>query len=202
MPSRTPSDIAELIVTVRGHRVLLSSELARVYGVPVKALNQAVKRNSERFPSDFAFRLTRSEAEALRRSRSQNVTLKQGANIKYAPLAFTEHGAIMAASVLNSPRAVRMSLFVVRAFVSLKQWIANHRELVSRLAALEARVGAHDEELQAVIRGIRQLMQSDERPRKRIGFGAPGESSTQPEPPSATEGCSAPRSKIGDGVIR
>ena len=173
MPTRTPSDIAELIVTVRAHRVLLSSDLARVYGVPVKALNQAVKRISARFPSDFAFRLTRSEAEALRRSRSQNVTLKQGGNIKYAPLAFTEHGAIMAASVLNSPRAVRMSLFVVRAFVSLKQWIANHRELVSRLAALEARVGAHDEELQAVIRGIRQLMQAAERPHKRIGFGTP-----------------------------
>ena len=91
---------------MRGHRVILSPDLAEIYGVETRALNQAVQRNQDRFPFDFAFRLTRDEAEAVHRSRSQSVTLKRGQNIKYLPLAFTEHGAIMAATILNSPRAV------------------------------------------------------------------------------------------------
>ncbi|HZM00197.1 MAG TPA: DUF5615 family PIN-like protein [Planctomycetota bacterium] len=118
----------------------------------------------------FAFRLTRPESEALRRSRSRNVTLKRGSNIKYAPMAFTEHGAIMAASILNSGRAVRMSLFVVRAFVTLRRWVAHHEEVCARLTALEERVGAHDQDLQVLIRGIRRLMEPVSRPQRRIGF--------------------------------
>lgn len=98
--------VERLILAVRGHRVILSPDLAEIYGVETRALNQALKRNQDRFPPDFAFRLTRAEVEATQRSRSQSVTLKRGQNIKYPPLAFTEHGAIMAATVLNSPRAV------------------------------------------------------------------------------------------------
>ena len=99
-----------LIYEIRGQRVMLDSDLARIYVVPTKAFNQAVKRNVDKFPADFMFRLTAKEAGSLRHSRSQIVTLKRGQNIKYLPYAFTEHGAIMAANVLNSPRAVQMSV--------------------------------------------------------------------------------------------
>ncbi|HXG98770.1 MAG TPA: ORF6N domain-containing protein [Gemmatimonadales bacterium] len=113
--------VARVIVTVRGFRAILSSDLAPIYGVQPKVLNQAVKRNAERFPPDFAFRLSKDDMTAIRRSRSQSVTLKRGAHVKYAPLAFTEHGALMAATVLNSRRAVQMSIFVVRAFLRLRE---------------------------------------------------------------------------------
>jgi len=102
------------ILEICGRRVILSSDLAEIYGGETKAINQAVKRNSARFPADFAFRLSSPEALELRRSRSQSVTLKRGQNIKYPPMAFTEHGALMAATVLNSPRAIHMSIFVIR----------------------------------------------------------------------------------------
>ncbi len=165
--------VARVIVTVRGLRVILSSDLARIYGVEPKVLNQAVKRNAERFPPDFAFRLSRDDLTAIRRSRSQSVTLKRGANVKYAPLAFTEHGALMAATVLNSRRAVQMSIFVVRAFLRLREWVAGQAELSTRLAQLERRVGEHDHELRAIIEALRQLIEPPEpRRRPRIGFGA------------------------------
>ncbi|HBH00946.1 MAG TPA: ORF6N domain-containing protein [Gemmatimonadaceae bacterium] len=164
--------VERLILTVRGQRVILASDLAAIYGVETRALNQAVKRNADRFPPDFAFRLSRAEAGALLRSRSQSVILKRGQNIKYAPLAFTEHGAVMAATVLNSPRAVQMSIFVVRAFLRLRAWVAGQAELSERLAKLEQRVGAHDHELKAIIRAIRELVQPPASPRRRIGFRA------------------------------
>src|SRR5687767_14298844 len=134
-----------LIIEARGQRVILASSLAEVYGVQVRSLNQAVRRNRRRFPTDFAFRLTRKEAEAVQRSRSQTVILKRGQNIKYLPLVFTEHGAIMAASVLNSPRAIRMSVFVVRAFLRLREWASTQSQLAARLAQLENRVDGQDE---------------------------------------------------------
>jgi hypothetical protein len=109
--------VDSLIVHVRGVRAILAPALARVYGVETRVLTQAVKRNADRFPEDFAFRLTPAEAQEIQRSRSQSVILKRGQNVKHAPLAFTEHGALMAAGVLNSPRAVQMSIFVVRAQV-------------------------------------------------------------------------------------
>lgn len=173
-------DIADsLIVEVRGQRVILASSLAEVYDVPVKALNQAVGRNTERFPSDFVFRLTLREAEALRetdtrrRSRSQNVTLKRGQNVKYRPLAFTEHGAVMAASVLKSKRAAEMSVFVVRAFLRLREWVAQHTRLAKRLDELESRVDGHDEQMLDVIRAVRRLIEPAAPPtRRRIGFSA------------------------------
>ncbi len=162
--------VERLIVSARGHRVLLASDLARIYGVEVRALNQAVKRNTERFPRDFVLRLTRNEAMPIQRSRSQSVILKRGKNIKYVPLAFTEHGAIMAASVLNSPRAVQMSIFVVRAFLRLREWVAGQAELSARLAELERRVGTHDRDLRAIIEAIRRLITPPASPKRRIGF--------------------------------
>jgi hypothetical protein len=133
-------------------------------------------RRRGRFPDDFAFRLTRDEAAELRRSRSQSVILKRGHNVKYPPLAFTEHGVIMAATVLNSPRAVRMSIFVVRAFLRFREWAADRTPLAARMADLERRVGEHDHELKAIIEAIRQLLQPphDARPRQ-IGFGSGSE---------------------------
>jgi hypothetical protein len=163
--------IARAIVTLRGQRVILSSNLARLYGVEPRALNQAVKRNAARFPPDFAFRLTRREAADLERSRSQSVILKRGANVKYAPLAFTEHGAIMAATVLNSERAVQMSIFVVRAFLKLREWVADQSALATKLAALERRVGEHDHELRAIVQALQSLLEPLDEPRRsRIGF--------------------------------
>src|SRR3972149_1750168 len=128
--------VERLILTVRGQRVILASDLAAIYGVETRALNQAVKRNADRFPPDFAFRLSRAEAGALLRSRSQSVILKRGQNIKYAPLAFTEHGAVLAATVLNSPRAVQTSIFVVRAFLRPRAWVAGPAAWAERAAPL------------------------------------------------------------------
>ena len=165
--------VARLILIVRGQRVILSADLAKVYGVETKALNQAVTRNRERFPRDFAVRLTRREAEDVQRSRSQSVTLKRGQNIKYRPLAFTEHGAIMAATVLSSPQAVQMSIFVVRAFLRLRALAGTQSELAARLAELDRRVGAHDRTLHDIIQAIRQLVQPVGHPnQRRIGFSS------------------------------
>ena len=141
-------------------------------------LNQAVKRNADKFPDDFMFRLTKDEAEELRRSRSQSVTLKRGQNIKYLPHAFTEHGAIMAATVLNSPRAVQMGVFVVRAFVRMRAALTDTRELARKLAALErevkARLDAHDAAIVDILSRIMDLIdppELPEPPKKQIGFG-------------------------------
>jgi hypothetical protein len=167
--------VARSIVYLRGQRVLLDADLANLYGVTTRALNQAVKRNIDRFPTDFLFRLTKAETMAL--NRSQIVTGSQKhRNPRFAPLAFTEHGAIMAASVLNSRRAVEMSVYVVRAFVQLRELLSSNRELAHRLADLEARVARkltkHDKELRAIIALIRQLMTSHEVKRRPIGFTA------------------------------
>lgn len=143
-----------------------------------KVLNQAVKRNADKFPDDFMFRLTNGEAEDLRRSRSQSVTLKRGQNIKYLPHAFTEHGAIMAATVLNSPRAVQMSVFVVRAFVRMRGALTETRDLARKLAALErevkARLDTHDTAIVDILARIMDMIDPPdlpEPPRKQIGFG-------------------------------
>ena len=137
---------------------------------PTRALNQAVKRNVARFPEDFVFRLLREEASGLRRSRSQFVILKRGEHLKYGRLAFTEHGAVMVAMVLNSPRAVQMSIFVVRAFLQLREWVVGQAGLAARLTELERRVGAHDHELKAIIQTIRGLLEPAVPPKKQIGF--------------------------------
>ncbi len=161
-------DIARRIHTVRGQRAILDKDLAALYGVSTKRLNQQVHRNADRFPTDFLFRLRPSEARSL---RLQSATSKSGrGGRRHPPTAFTEHGAVMAASVLNTPRAVQMSIFVVRAFLRLRQWVIGQAELAARLAELERRVGEHDHELKAIIQTIRGMLDPPAPPRKRIGF--------------------------------
>ncbi len=151
---------------IRGHRVILDADLAEVYGVPTKALNQAIKRNAERFPEDFMFKLSREEADSL---RSQTVTLKtvRGQHRKYLPYVFTEHGAIMAASVLNSSRAIEASVYVVRAFVKMREVLTSHKELVRRLDEMEQK---YDAQFKAVFDAIRALMEPPKIQRRRIGY--------------------------------
>jgi len=167
--------IANAIRVIRGKRVLIDSELAALYGVTTKRLNEQVKRNSRRFPEDFLFRLTAEEAGAL---RSQLATFEEGRgqHRKYLPYAFTEHGAIMAATVLNSPRAVEMSIYVVRAFVQLRSLMSANVELARRLDELEARLEKkltrHDEAIAAMLSAIRQLMNPPAARRRGIGFTA------------------------------
>ena len=138
------TEIASRIFVVRGKRVMLDSELAKLYGVETRVLNQAVRRNRERFPADFVLELTNQE---VMRSRSQSVILnvRRGSNVKHLPLAFTEHGAIMAATVLNSPRAVQMTVFVVRAFVKMRESLLVNAVLAREVAALRSRVDLLDE---------------------------------------------------------
>ncbi len=164
--------IERRIFVLRGHRVMLDRDLAELYGVEVRALNQAVKRNKDRFPSDFMFRLTSTEARAASALRSQNVTLKRGQHSKYAPYAFTEHGAVMLANVLKSPVAVRASIQVVRAFVRLRQMLGSHVALARRLEALERKVGKHDADLNAVLVILKKLLQAPpkDEPRRPMGF--------------------------------
>lgn len=161
------AQVDRTILTIRGERVMLDRDLAEVYGVTTKVLNQAVKRNELRFPSDFRFQLTREE-------RDEVVTnCDHLRNLKYAsalPWAFTEHGAIMAAAVLNSPRAVEMSVFVVRAFVRLREFARGHTEIAIRLDALEQRVTGHDEDLREMFNALRALLTPSPRTGREIGF--------------------------------
>ena len=162
--------IETAIVMVRGQRVILASDLARIYGVETRVLNQAVKRNIDKFPEDFTFRLTRVEAEEIAGSRSQSVILNRGQNVKYLPFVFTEHGAIMAANVLNSPRAAQMSVFVVRAFVRLRQMVTVHKEMAAKLTELERKVTIHDFHIKSLFEAIRKLMTPPEPKERKIGF--------------------------------
>lgn len=173
--------VQSMIVTVRGCRVILDADLARIYGVQTKALNQAVKRNAERFPEDFVFRLTSRELSdlALQTSapggpadRSQFVTGSQKhRDPRYLPYAFTEHGALMAANVLRSQRAVEMSVFVVRAFVQMRQELLTTRTLERRLAEIEKTLLAHDRALVELFKAIKPLLLPPEATEpRRIGF--------------------------------
>jgi phage regulator Rha-like protein len=171
------ANIDELIVSIRGQRVILAGDLAHIYGVETRVLNQAVKRNREKFPADFMFRVGLKDATMIRRSRSQSVILKRGMNIKYLPYAFTEHGSIMVANVLNSPRAVQMSVFVVRAFVRMRAALGDTRELARKLAALErelkGRLDVHESAIVDVLQRIMDILDPPlvPRPRRReIGF--------------------------------
>jgi phage regulator Rha-like protein len=147
---------------------MLDSDLAELYGVSTSRLNEQVKRNTHRFPADFKFRLTADEVRSL---RSQFATSNKGrGGRRYRPYAFTEHGALMVASVLNTRRAVELSVYVVRAFIKLREMLATHRELARKLAQLEKRMEGHDDEITAIFEAIRQLMEPEEKPAKRIGF--------------------------------
>jgi hypothetical protein len=170
--------VERAIFIVRGRRVILDSELAALYGVPVKRLNEQVKRNIGRFPEDFAFQLTREEVEIL---KSQIATSRStwGGSRK-PPTAFTEHGAVMAASVLNSPKAVEMSVEVVRAFVRLRQILSSNRQLAAKVEDLERKLAAHDKTLQGHHGNIRSLFMVIENlmpglSKRQIGFRAQGE---------------------------
>jgi hypothetical protein len=181
-------DIGSVIRTIRGQKVILDSDLARIFGIPTFRFNEAVKRNRERFPSDFLFQLTAQEAKSL---RSQIATLKQTGNPsqiamgsqkhrdpRFLPYAFTENGAIMAANVLNSPEAVRMSVFVVRAFVKMRDLLGGTKELARQLADLEkkltARLDVHESVIVDVLRRVMEILDPPplppEPPRRRIGF--------------------------------
>src|ERR1700733_7597123 len=165
------SAVESRILLLRHQRVILDTDIADLYGVPVKVLNQQVKRNRERFPADFVFQLTSKEDAVL---RSQFVTSKEGrGGRRYAPYAFTEHGAIMAATVLNSERAVEMSVFVVRAFVRLREMLATNRRLAGKIDELENRLDTHDSTIQDLLEAIKELMTPEDPPRKRIGFQLP-----------------------------
>ena len=163
--------ITHSILIVRAQRVLLDSELAALYDVTTKALNQAIKRNAERFPEDFMFRLSRTEAEALNRSQSVTGSQKHR-DPRFPPFAFTEHGAIMAATILNSSRAVEMSLYVVRAFVKLRELLVSNQELARRLDELERKLATHDQAITGILKTIRELMNPPEPKRRGIGFTA------------------------------
>jgi hypothetical protein len=161
--------IEQRILLIRGQRVMLDADLAGLYGTTTKRLNEQVKRNRGRFPEDFMFQLTKKEkAEVV-------AICDHLAKLKFSPVlpnAFTEHGAIMVASVLNTKRAIQVSVFVVRAFVKLREMLSTHKELAHKLAMLERKLQNHDESIRSLVVAIRQLMAppEPEPPKKRIGF--------------------------------
>jgi hypothetical protein len=170
MPKPTPApDVLSLVLTLRGKRVLLDSDLARLYGVPTRVFNQTIRRNAGRFPADFLFQITDEEFEFL---RSQIVTSKAGrGGRRYQPYVFTEHGAIMAATLLRSERAIHMSVFVIRAFVQMREAIAANAIILKRLAEIDQTLLEHDGALRAIWHQLQPLLQPPpEPPKRRIGF--------------------------------
>lgn len=157
----------ERILLIRGQRVILDEDLAELYGVETRRLNEQIKRNRERFPSDFMFQLTAKEWADL---KSQSATSSWGGR-RTTPYAFTEHGAVMAASVLNSPEAVEASVFVVRAFIAMRDALASTQPLARKLLELERKVGGHDETITALVGAIRELMETPAPKKRKIGFG-------------------------------
>ena len=179
--------IQSCILVLRGTRVMIDADLARLYGVPTKRINEQVKRNVRNFPEDFMFQLSAEEAELLHRLSSQNAPgsvreadrsqiatgspMQKHRDPRYRPYAFTEQGAIQAANILNSEAATEMSVHVVRAFVRLRLMVVNHKAISAKLAEIEIRVGAHDKQLTAVIAAVRRLAAPEgPRHRRKIGF--------------------------------
>ncbi len=167
---KTLDEVRTLIHTIRGQRVMLDTDLAALYGVETKALNQAVRRNIERFPDDFMFELTRDEYQSL---RSQIVTLDtgRGRHSKYLPLAFTEQGVAMLSSVLRSKRAVEVNIAIMRAFVQIRQLGAQYKELAALVEKIDKRSIKNSGEIELIIKALREIM-SPEAPtgKRRIGF--------------------------------
>jgi hypothetical protein len=162
--------IARSILILRGQRVILDSDLALIYGVSTGRFNEAVKRNIARFPQDFMLRLSDAEHAAL---ISQNATSKPGrGGRRKQPWAFTEHGAIQAANVLNSPRAIAMGVYVVRAFVQLRDLLASNKALAQKLSELEHTLKNHDQAIAAILSAIRELLHPPVPKRRAIGFTA------------------------------
>jgi hypothetical protein len=160
--------IENRILLIRGHKVIIDADLAEFYGVPTKRLNEQVKRNTNRFPADFMFQLSSEEKAKVVANCDHLEKLKYS---KALPYAFTEHGAIMAASVLNSPRAIEVSVFIVRAFIKLRQIIAGQKELQRKISQIERRLTDHDEQIIELVDLIKQLLNPKPPPNKRrIGF--------------------------------
>jgi hypothetical protein len=174
--------IESLILTIRGQKVILAADLAELYGVPTRRLNEQVKRNAERFPEDFLFKLSPQELADLRAQgaitadghaslRSQIAALKRGRHAKYRPFAFTEHGAIMAANVLNSPDAIKMSVYVIRAFIQMRETLATNAAILKRLAEIDKTLLNHDHALRAIWQKLQPLLAPPpDPPKRRIGF--------------------------------
>lgn len=159
--------IAQRILLVRGSKIMLDVDLATLYGVETRVLVQAVKRNIQRFPGDFMFQLTDDEWVIL---RSQFVISKGRGGRRYAPYAFTEHGALMLASVLKSERAVEIGVLVVRAFIRLRELLANNKELANRLEDMERKLTTHDQAITGLVDAVRQLMAPSVKKKRSIGF--------------------------------
>ena len=168
--------LATKILVIRGKKVMLDQDLAALYGVKVKVLNQAVKRNIKRFPDDFMFRLTWQETTNLKsqivasKSRSQTVTLKHGQNIKYLPYAFSEQGVAMLSSVLNSERAIQVNIAIMRAFIKLREVLLTHKELAQKLEELERKYQLHEKDIQAIFEAIIKLLEHPKEPPKPPRF--------------------------------
>ncbi len=159
--------IANLILQIRGGKVILDRDLAALYGTTTKKLNQAVKRNIDRFPADFMFNLTDEEKLEVVTNCDRLSGLKLSS---FLPFAFTEHGALMAASVLNTKQAIQVSVFIVRAFVKMREMLSTHKEITQRLDDLECRLKGHDETIQTLISAIRELMQPPAPRKLKVGF--------------------------------
>jgi hypothetical protein len=165
-----PEQIEQVILLIRGQRVMLDRDLAALYGVETKNLNKAVQRNRDRFPADFMFQLTLDEAQACAASRFQFGTLKRGQNIKYLPYVFTQEGVAMLSSVLRSPRAIQVNIAIMRVFVRLRETLALHKELAQKLAELEHKIEGHDASIRTLFNAIRELAAPPIKPRGEIGF--------------------------------
>ena len=162
-----PEHIEQVILLIRGQRVMLDRDLAALYGVETGNLNKAVLRNSERFPPDFMFQLTADEAEAL---RFHFGSLKRGQHFKYLPRVFTQEGVAMLSSVLRSPRAVQVNIAIMRVFVRLRATLALHKELAHKLAGLERKIEGHDTSIRTLFDAIRELAAPPAKPGREIGF--------------------------------
>ena len=162
-----PEIIEQKIFVIRGHKIILSPHLAKLYGVEPRALIQAVKRNKERFPLDFMFQLSDKE---FRNLKSQFVISSWGGFRRAKPYAFTEQGVVILSSVLRSKRAVQVNIVIMRAFVKLREILSTHKELAHKLSELERKVEKHDIEIRSIFEAIRQLISPLEKPRGKIGF--------------------------------
>jgi phage regulator Rha-like protein len=159
--------IESRIYLIRGQKVMLDRDLAELYGVSTKRLNEAVKRNSARFPAEFMFRLSEGEKSELVANCDRFAPLKHSTSLPYA---FNEHGVAMLSSVLNNERAIRINILIIKAFVRLRNILSTHKELADRINALENRVGQHDEVIIEIVREIKRIIDIEEKPGPRIGF--------------------------------
>ncbi len=169
--------IATRILELRGKKVMLDRDLAKLYGVEVRRLNEQVKRNMKRFPDDFMFQVTKEEIGSLRlhfvtlNSRSQFATLKRGKNVKYLPYVFTEQGVAMLSSVLNSERAIQVNILIMRAFTKLREILLTHKDLAAKIEVLEKKYAEHDQTIKEIFQAVKQLLEpSLPKEKKIIGF--------------------------------